>query len=55
MELIKKKEFFPLSEYPIDISANGNGIIYSMCDDDDYSLVPSASVGMQKTLHWPQN
>ena len=48
MVLIKKKEFFPLSDYPIDTNANGSGIIYNMCDDDGYSLVPFASVGMPK-------
>jgi hypothetical protein len=50
MELIKKKEFFQLSDYPIDTNANGSGIIYSMCDDDGYSLVPFASVGMPKNF-----
>jgi len=46
MELIKKKDFFPLSDYPINTKANGNGIIYSVCEDDGHPLVPFASVGM---------
>jgi hypothetical protein len=46
MKLIKKIVFLPLSDYPIDIKANGNGIIYSMCDYDGRPLELLASVGM---------
>jgi hypothetical protein len=46
MELIKEKNLFPLTDFPIDAMANGNSVIYQMRKDDNHSIVTYASVGI---------
>ena len=46
IELAKKKELFPLSDFPVDPKTDGNGVIYRLSEDDDHRFALYASIGM---------
>jgi len=46
IDLAKKEDLFPLSDFPVDPETDGNGVIYRLSEDDDHRFALYASVGM---------
>ena len=55
IKLAKKKRLFPLSDFPIDPNADGNGDIYRLSEDDDHQFALYESIGMPDKGVRPHN